>query len=111
MTQHAFATSTDALSLMAETQTVMAAVRSQSPDLPADGNVIEMDIGNKPSFEVLSAPRSCEVHVGNQNFTMNLTPQDGVSIQDVASAALKAAAPASSTVAKPKFDPGMGTKK
>lgn len=111
MTQHAYATSSKALALLAETQTVMAAVRTNSPDLPTEGSAVEMTICDKPSLEVLSAPRTCKMHVGNQHFTVNLAPQDGLSIADVSANALKASAPTASSSATSGFDPGMGRKK
>lgn len=109
--QQAFATSAQALHLLAETQIIMGAARSNSATLPTHGQSVEMNIGTPGSLEVLSAPRDCKVHIGPESFTINLTPSADTSIQDVTAAALKASAAPAPQTAAPTLDPGMGPKK
>ena len=108
--QHAYATSGDALSLLAETETVMGAARTNAPTLPEHGQSAPMTIGNQDSLDVLQAPRDCECHVGGNSFTMHLVPQAGASIQAVTAAAMPAT-PAGPQGSAPTIDPGMGRKK
>ncbi len=101
--------SANALHLLAETQILMGAARSNSAALPAHGQSVEMNIGTPGSLEVLSAPRDCKVHIGPESFTINLTPSADSSIQDVTATALKTSAAPQTTA--PTLDPGMGPKK
>lgn len=106
--QKAYATSPDALSLMAETQIIMGAERAHSADLPEQGQSATMKLGTPGSLDVLQAPRECEVHVGSSSFTLKLVPQAGASIQKVTDAALKT--PISAPPSNPAA-PNIGRKK
>lgn len=86
--QKAYATSADALNLMAETQIIMGAARANSADLPEQGHSATTKLGTPSSLDVLQAPRECECHVDGSSFTLKLVPQENASIQHVTAAAL-----------------------
>lgn len=108
--QQAYATTESALSLMAETQTVMGLARAQGPGLPEPGNIAAMNLTGHDSLDVLAAPRECAVHIGGRAQTINLQPVSGSSIAQVCTAALSVA-PSTPQTPAPTSTPGMGRKK
>ncbi len=106
--QHAYATSPEALQLLAETQIVMGAARINSSALPENGTPVEMTIGTPSSLDTLSAPRQCEVHAaGIAPYMLELTPRADATIQTVISEAIQAA-PSSAGPRPTAPKPGTG---
>lgn len=111
MAQHVYATSKQALELLAGAEVVMGAARNNSPSLPEQGNVAAMDLAGHSSLDVLNAPRQCEIHIGSQSHVVELTPRADASIQDITTEALRSDSPTSPQPTTPRSDLGMGRKK
>lgn len=108
--QQAYATSENALSLMAETQTIMGLARAQGPGLPEPGNVSVMNLTGYNSLDVLAAPRECTIHIGSRERSVSLNPEEGTSIDQVCAAVLQPA-PSGPQSPAPASTPGISQKK
>lgn len=111
--QYAYATKTEDLDLMAQTQIVMAAARDaggaeridaaltaiRAGDVRAAEAGTVLRVGTPDSLDVLAAPRACRIRMGDHAVETVFTPQQGRTVQAVVEESLAAVRKAGSPAA------------
>lgn len=90
--QNAYATSKDALPLLAEAETLMGRVRSGDDALPQSGQAAAVNLRDADSLDAIATPRQCALQIGNEEARthLTLTPRVGLSAEKAVTEALTA---------------------